>query len=77
MLLVSQNSKSYCLGFHFLVLSTRRRTECTLTLPSIPSNDFTCSFNYVQLQYGDSEEDSSVFSLIRMRWLRSARACGE
>jgi len=32
--------------------------------------------------YGDSadntgEENSSVFSVIRMRWLLSARACGQ
>jgi len=32
--------------------------------------------------YGDSadntvEENSSIFSLIRMRWLPSARACGQ
>ena len=34
------------------------------------------------LRYGDSaenavEENSSVFSLIRVRWLPSARACGQ
>jgi len=30
------------------------------------------------LRYGDSvEENSSVFSLIPMRWLPSARACGQ
>jgi len=40
---------------------------------------------YVITRYGDSvdntvstvEENSSVFSLIRMRWLPSARACGQ
>jgi len=31
----------------------------------------------VLTSYGDSVENSSVFSLIRMHWLLSARACGQ
>ena len=43
--------------------------------------DLYCALSWA-IRYGDSvdntvEENSSIFSLIRMRWLPSARACGQ
>ena len=38
----------------------------------------SCGFNVSGVWYGDSvEENSRIFSLVRMRWLPSARACGQ
>jgi len=71
---------------HFIILNNYswqvtdgnyRRWECQWVLWL--KNRFVC-FRYLNVPCGDSVdntvgENSSVFSLIRMRWLPSARAC--
>jgi len=67
-------------------LTSAHRSVCGLASLTIGLQLFSCVSYLLRswlsfIRYGDSidntvEENSSIFSLIRMRWLPSVRACG-
>jgi len=58
------------IGFTFLVLAH-------LDSPGKRAVKRVCVLRYRDSVDNTVEENSSVFSLVRMRWLPSARACGQ